>query len=386
MNVIFLSPSATPNHHKFCVRLKEKGVNVLGLGDEPYEYLHHELKSALTEFYKVDNLHNYHDLVRALGYLTFKYGKIDRIDSLNEYWLETEAKLRTDFNIPGIKLDTIYNIKRKSLMKKIYEGAGLPVAPGALVHSLNDARALIHKTGYPVVAKPDIGVGALSTYKIHNEEELTNFFSTKPAEEYIMEAFINGTICSFDGLADREGTPVFYTSHEYSRGVMETVNDALDMYYFSHREIPPLLEATGLKTLGAFNVRERFFHFEFFRTDTGYYVPLEVNIRPPGGYTTDMFNYAADFDVYDIWAELLVKGSVKVEYQRKYHCCYVSRKANISYKHAHDVIIKKYGDVVLARVSVPGVFSTALGNEGYLLRTKEQNEMIKIAEYIHQRQ
>jgi len=42
-------------------------------------------------------MHNYDEMLRALGYFTHRYGKIDRIDSLNEYWLETEARLRTDF-------------------------------------------------------------------------------------------------------------------------------------------------------------------------------------------------------------------------------------------------------------------------------------------------
>jgi len=60
----------------------------------------------LTEYYKVNDMHSYDELLRALGYFTHHYGKLDRIDSLNEYWLETEAELRTDFNIPGLKTRT----------------------------------------------------------------------------------------------------------------------------------------------------------------------------------------------------------------------------------------------------------------------------------------
>ena len=59
-------------------------------------------------------MHQYDELLRALGYFTHHYGKIDRLDSLNEYWLETEAQLRTDFNIPGLKTDDMPRIKRKS--------------------------------------------------------------------------------------------------------------------------------------------------------------------------------------------------------------------------------------------------------------------------------
>jgi hypothetical protein len=43
---------------------------------------------------------------------------------------------------------------------------------------------------------------------------------------------------SFDGLADRSGKPVFYTAHTFSQGIMETVNDARHLYYYSLRDIP----------------------------------------------------------------------------------------------------------------------------------------------------
>ena len=68
------------------------------------------------------------------------------------------------------------------------------------------------------------------------------------------------------------------------------------------------LERIGRACLKSFGVKERFFHIEFFLTASGEYVALEVNMRPPGGYTTDMFNYGADIDVYRAWAQLLVQG------------------------------------------------------------------------------
>jgi len=220
MNFVFLSPHFPPNYYQFCSHLNNLGVNVLGLADKPYENLNPVLKSALTEYFKVGNMHNYAEMLRAIGYLTHHYGKIDRIDSHNEYCLETEAQLRTDFNIYGIDNDHIQKIKRKSLMKGIFVKAGIPVAKGKIVQTLDEANELIKETGYPVVAKPDIGVGAARTYKIQNPRELKDFFATKPAVDYIMEEFISGEIMSFDGLTDRDGKLVFYTSHQYSQGVV----------------------------------------------------------------------------------------------------------------------------------------------------------------------
>ena len=37
MNVIFISPHFPLHFYQFCDRLKRMGVNVLGIGDTPYE-------------------------------------------------------------------------------------------------------------------------------------------------------------------------------------------------------------------------------------------------------------------------------------------------------------------------------------------------------------
>ena len=298
MNFVYLSPHFPPNYYRFCVGLREEGVNVLGLADAPYESLRPELRGALTEYYRVDDMDSYDALVRALGHFTHRYGKLDGIDSLSEHWLETEARLRTDFNMEGLRQDRIGIVKRKSSMKEIYRAAGIRVARGAVVRTVDEARRLIAETGYPVVAKPDVGVGAAATFKIGDDGELSSFFDRKTPADYIVEEFIRGRIVSFDGLADRDGNLVFFTSHAFSQGIMETVNEDADLFYHSLREIPADLEEAGRRTARAFDVRGRFFHLEFFRADRdGGIVALEVNLRPPGGLTTDMFNYANDFDI-----------------------------------------------------------------------------------------
>jgi hypothetical protein len=236
------------------------------------------------------------------------------------------------------------------------------------------------------VAKPDIGVGAAATYKIHNEEELKKFFATKPSVDYLFEEFISGQIVTFDGLTDRDGTPVFVNSLAYSTGIMETVlNDDL-VYYYTLREIPGDLHALGCRVLEAFDVRERFFHFEFFRQhETGELIALEVNMRPPGGLTTDMFNYACDIDVYNAWASIIAgKGYPYPDYTHKYYCCYVGRKSNRSYAHSEQEIFSAYKDQISHHESISGVFSAALGNYGYLVRSPELEEILSIAKYIQE--
>jgi biotin carboxylase len=382
MNFVHLSPHFPPNYTRFCFHLHQLGANVLGLADEPYQQLSPELVSSLSEYYLVNNMHNYDELLRALGYFTHRYGKIDRIDSFNEYWLETESQLRTDFNIFGIKNDQIHRIKRKSLMKETFQRVNVPAARGRVVHSLPDARKLIRSIGYPVVAKPDIGVGAAKTFKIHQDIELESFFAQKSDVDYILEEFINGTILTFDGLTDQEGNLVFSNSLQYSQGIMETVNNDDQISYYTLREIPKDLDEIGRKVLKAFDVKERFFHFEFFRTPQNKLIALEVNMRPPGGLTTDMFNYSNDIDIYAEWAHLIMHHRFAVVASRPYHCCYVGRKKNRSYATRHDEILSNLGERVCYHTSISGVFSAALGDYGYLVRSPYFEEIQEMVAYI----
>lgn len=385
MNFVYLSPHFPANYKAFCIQLRNLGVNVLGVADAPGEWLDHELRHALNDYYRVDDLHHYDQLVNACRYFTERYGKIDRLDSHAEYWLETEARLRTDFDIPGIKNDIIDTIKRKSLMKKVFQDAGVPVARGAVCRTLEEAVAFVETVGYPVVAKPDIGVGAAGTFKLHNRIELESLFAHDLPFDYFLEEFVTGDIYSFDGLIDRDGELRFFTAHKYSRGIMETVQEDGHIYYYSLREVPADLEDAGRRVLKAFGVRERLFHFEFFRTyGDNRLVALEVNMRPPGGFTTDMFNYANDFDIYREWANVVVHNKFEAEWSRPYHVAYISRKHHLPYVHSHDMILNRYGHLICQHEHIPAVYARALGHYGYIARSPYHEEIIEIAEYVQE--
>ena len=114
MNFIFISPNFPKSYWNFCRGLKNNGVNTLGIGDAEYDFLSDELKSSLNEYYKVSSLENYDEVYRACAYFAFKYGKIDWLESNNEYWLLRDAQLRTDFNITsGLRNDKIAGISEE---------------------------------------------------------------------------------------------------------------------------------------------------------------------------------------------------------------------------------------------------------------------------------
>ena len=54
MNFIFISPNFPKSYWNFCDRLKKRGVNVLGIGDAPYDELPFSLKNIFKAFFMLE--------------------------------------------------------------------------------------------------------------------------------------------------------------------------------------------------------------------------------------------------------------------------------------------------------------------------------------------
>lgn len=385
MNFVFFSPHFPATGSDFCDRLKKAGATVLGIGDAPYDGLDRKLKDALTEYYRIADMEKYDQTYRAMGHFIHKHGRIDRFESLNEHWLDLEAGIRTDFNIWGIRLDYVQNIKRKSRMRAAFRKAGVNVIAQKKTSERPGALEFIRRVGYPVVVKPDSGAGAAFTYKISNQKELDEFFRSKPeGVSFVMEEFIDGLVVTFDGLVNRDGEIVFAASTRYDGSIMDVVNKNLHMSYICRPDIPPEIEAEGRKIVKAFDLKERFFHIELFERKDGRILALEVNIRPPGGYMTDAINYSYDIDIYGEWANMVVNNSVSGNFKGKYYTAYASRKDHYRYRHSHQDVLAAHADKVVRHNEIEQIFSKAMGNYAYQLRSKDLQALRAAVAYIHE--
>jgi hypothetical protein len=381
MNIVFISPDFPPMMARFCAALRRCGATVLGVSARPWELLTDDLRQALTEYYRVSDMESYDAVVRAVGYFTHRYGRIDRIDSLNEHWLALEARLRTDFNVVGPREAELPAMKRKSAMKTMFAAAGVPCAPGMVLGDAAAARAFVAQVGFPLVVKPDVGVGANRTTTIRDAAAFETFLAQAGADWFI-EPYVRGTIETFDGLVDRDGQLIFATSMVYSRGIMEVVLEDDEVYYMTRRVIPDDVAAAGRAILDAYQLRERFFHFEFFRTDTGGLLALEVNMRPPGGLSVDMFNYTADVDCYRLWAELLVTGRAPSELPRHYCVMYVGRKPGHAHVLDHAAVLATVGPRMVHHQAMPALDHRAMGAYGFIMRDPDESVVHGLAQQI----
>ncbi|MFN8610996.1 MAG: carboxylate--amine ligase [Vulcanimicrobiota bacterium] len=381
MNFVYLSPYFPPNYHDFLRGLHEIGARVLGIGETPYAELGSALQGWIHEYYRVDSLQDYDQVYRAFAHFISHHGRIDRVESNAEFWLETEARLRTDFNLAGYGSADMERVKRKSVMKQIYRQAGVPVARGALASDRKAALALARNAGYPLVAKPDIGVGAAATYRLDDARQLKQFLDNPPPGEYFLEEFLAGQLVTYDGLTNENGEPIFVASHLFNTGIMEVVNQRADLFYWSARQIPDDLDELGRKVLKAFDVRKRFFHLEFFRTADGLRA-LEANLRAPGALTTNMMCYANDIDIFRIWAEVVCDQRTSLDYSRPYHVGYFARWDDREYQASLEDIKQRFSDeFVLHRVNEE-IFRKATGDQAIVLRSPDMHRLEQARDFI----
>ncbi len=384
MNFVYISPNFPENHWLFCRGLKNDGVSVFGIGDCPYENLTPELKNALTEYYKVSSLENYDEVYRAVAYFAYKHGRIDYLESNNEYWLESDARLRKDFNITtGFLPEDMPQVKCKSRMKAKYIEAGIPVALYHLVDDKAGCLDFIQEVGYPVIVKPDNGVGAIDTLRIQSEADLDAFFSQKDDKQYIMEEYIDGSVVSYDAVVDGNGEPVFEAGNLTIDSIMDIVNERRSCRVMIRAHLPEALRDMGRAAVKAFGVKKRMVHFEFFELSrdqrigkAGEYAGLEVNMRPCGGILPTMINYAYSTDVYQIWADVLVFGESKKPVGAHQFCVLAGRRNERSYVMTREQVLSEYREHIVEDSTVDPALATDMGDYIFLARFPTWDEVL----------
>jgi len=386
MNYLLVSPNFPISQEFFAKGLKEKGINVLGVGSESYDALSQTLKDNLVEYFRVNDLEDYEEVFRAVAFLTYKHGKIDRIESNNEYWLELDARLREDFNVYGVKPKQLELTKYKSKMKTMFKEVGARVAKGYAANNKEELNGILKKLELPLIAKPDNGVGSANTYKLLTQRDVEEFINEwNEKVSYFFEEFVeNGVLCTYDGLINQHGDIVFETSFIYTQPTLDLVNNGLDYANIIEPNIDPKLKELGQRIVYKFGMKERFFHIEFFRLPDGEYIALEYNNRIAGGTCIDLYNYSYNVSLYEIYADVVLDKKIKDIVTNKYTLS-LSRRNRYQYKNSLEDIKAKYSYNIRMITTVPEVFSAAMGNTIIIISVENKEQITEVMNYVHEK-
>jgi hypothetical protein len=371
MEFLYLSPEFPPNYANFIIQLERAGANVWALGEADFYALPEHLRNAIR-FYVRTDLNSIPAVERALEELLYAKAALntphgfDVVESHNEIWLTLEAHINHILDIPGLRPGQLERLKRKSAMKQQFVACDLNVARGERVTGVAHGLDLAGEIGFPLILKPDEGVGAASIYKVTDPLQLEALLQRLEAG-YFMEAYIDAPIVSYDGLTDWDGNLLFENSLIYGDGVLDYVHGK-DTFFYTQRHIPEPLAEMGPQLVKAFDIRRKFFHFEFFQVgDT--LMPIEINCRPPGGAILDMMNYSVDDDLYAAYARMITgRGRADVQADKRYYCAYVGRRDR-DYAFSYNQLRHRLGDALVEFGENPFIFQNAMSRYRYIIRS-----------------
>lgn len=398
MNFVFVSPQFPGTYWRFCAALRRNGARVLGVGDTPYDQTSPELRAALDEYYWVSSLEDYDQVFRAVAYFSFRYGKVDWIESNNEHWLALDAQLREDFNVThGPRPAQVATWRSKAAQKPLYAAAGVVTARQTRLSTFDETRWFIGEMGhFPVFAKPEVGVGSCGALRLDGDDDLRALLAAHGEVPYVVEQYVEGQLCSYDAILDSRGRPLFENQEEFFRPQADVTREGLDMAYLSCPAVDPELSRAGRALAHAFGLTSRFVHMEFFRLAAdreglgraGGYVGLEVNVRPPGGDTPEMLCVAHATDVYQVWADMVCLDERRTpsDADELAFCVYASRRDGRSYARSHEEVVSRAGAALVSCGRVPDALADDLGNFQYTARFETRDEADAFVALVHEPQ
>ncbi|MDE7084488.1 MAG: hypothetical protein K2O81_04525 [Clostridia bacterium] len=197
-----------------------------------------------------------------------------------------------------------------------------------------------------------------------------------------MEEFIQAEVNSYDAIVNSKGEPIFETGNVTPLSLMDVVTENGDsLFYILNKPFEDVRDA-GRRVLKAFQVRSRFVHFEFFRLTCdqpigkkGEVVALEVNMRPSGGISPDMFNFANSTDVYKIWADMIAFDKSDLQQGEKFYCAFAGRRDGKHYVYREQDIRDKFYNNLKIVGRVPRALSGAMGDTMYIANFKTKAEL-----------
>lgn len=270
-------------------------------------------------------------------------------------------------------------------MKKYFKEAKVPVLDGYVIKNEKDLRCAIDKLSYPLVAKPDNGVGASATFKIKDEKDVKSFLEKwDRVVDYFIEPYVeDGILCTYDGIVDFDGDIIFETGLYHTIPTLELVRDKLDLAFIVKSELDPNLVKYGRAAVKTFGMRGRFFHIEFFKRSDGTYIAIEYNNRVTGGYAIDVYNHAFGIDLYNIYARMIKGEKIKKIPKASQNALGLSQRDIYKYCHYEKEIREKYGNQLKDASCAEKAYSSIQGDFKYIITTKNTEEIDEIIDFVH---
>ncbi|MCB9596921.1 MAG: ATP-grasp domain-containing protein [Sandaracinaceae bacterium] len=312
-HVVFVAPRFLANTLRYVeafASLTEAEVSLVS--EDVEQKLPLRLRERIAGHYRVDSSLDERQLVVATRAIQKGVGKVDRIAGVLEQLQLPLAGVRDRLGIEGMGREVTTRFRDKDRMKQVLREAGVPVAKSALARSAADVAAFVDEVGFPIVVKPVAGLGARSTHRIADADELALLprLGVEPTAEQPVqvEEFVRAREHTCETVSIG-GEPVWRSGTRYFPAPLEVLETPWIQYcvLLPREEDDPTftrfhpINAAALSALG---MGTGISHMEWF-LDGDRMLVNEVGARPPGVQIMPMMSLAHETDMVHAWAELV---------------------------------------------------------------------------------
>lgn len=247
--------------------------------------------------------------------LAAKRESVDRIVTAQETLLLPVAEANEALGLDAMSSEVVRRTLDKSKLKATLSRAGVKTPHSEIVTNRDQARSFAREVGLPIVIKPVHGSGALTTFRIGDDEQLTRLLNLIDGP-MIAETCITGQELCFDTVTIAN-EPQCYTVCCYDPPIVDALEDPERQWRcVMPRDLAPYDDfiREGLAAVRALAVGNAITHMEGFM-NAGF---IDATLRPAGARIGPMFGYAFDVDPYRLWARVAVDGCFDGPLERKY--------------------------------------------------------------------
>lgn len=318
-HVVFIAPRFLENTNRYVSAFARLGgVKLSVISADPASSLPPTLAARIAGHYQVENVSDGAQLARAAKALRGTFGAIDRLTGALEQLQQPMAEARQLAGIPGMRPEVARSFRDKDRMKQVLRAHGVPVAQSALVASIEQLRRFIGKVGYPVIVKPQAGLGARSTQRIESDADLvalSDLGLTPTAHRPLQaEQFVVGREHTCETVSIH-GKSVWRSGTRYFPSPLEVLETPWIQYcvLLPLEASPTWTRFAGINeaALDALLGPDRevagtmLSHMEWFLADDGAMFVNEVGARPPGVQIMPLMSLSHGVEMISVWAELI---------------------------------------------------------------------------------
>jgi hypothetical protein len=320
-HVVFVAPRFLETTNRYVASFAAlEDVTLSVISEEPATSIPELLRPRIAAHYRVGSSLDAEALTGAARFLARTVAPIDRLSGALEQLQVPMARTRDAVNIEGMRNDVAQSFRDKDRMKTVLRAHAVPVAKSALTESPGELRAFVDSVGFPIIVKPQAGLGARETYRVTSEDDLAALVQrgvvpseTRPLQ---VEEFVNAREHTCETVTVR-GVPVWRSGTRYLPTPLEVLENPWIQYCVL---LPRETEDTEWTRFAPMNTAAlsalfgprastaagtALTHMEWFLRDDGSALVNEVGARPPGVGIMPLMSIAHETDFFRDWARLV---------------------------------------------------------------------------------